>query len=325
MSFRWLPTEVAWTLLAIFAALVFASTTVAVLRKRSPEKDFRELSARVRTWWLIVGVFSASLVIDRLTAIAFFALVSFIALREYLSLVPKRDNDSRLYLWAYLSIPIQYLWVAIDWYEMFIVFIPVYVFLALPARAVLGGRTDGFITSLATLHWGVMGTVFSLSHAAMTAGFSIGELTHAPIDWPSTTAQQYPGAGLLVLLLLLTQFNDVAQYLWGKSLGKSKVAPSVSPGKTWAGLIGGVATTAVLGALVGPLLTCMTPAYAVGAGLLIGIGGFFGDVAMSAMKRDIGVKDSGTLLPGHGGILDRVDSLTYSAPLFFHYLYYFYG
>lgn len=170
-----------------------------------------------------------------------------------------------------------------------------------------------------------MVTVFSLSHAAFTLSIDLGADPRAPIAWPSEAARDHPGAGLLVLLILLTQFNDVAQYLWGKSLGRRKVAPSVSPGKTWAGLVGGVATTAVLSALIGPMLTVMTAPYALAAGVLIGLGGFFGDLAMSALKRDFDVKDSGTLLSGHGGVLDRVDSLTYSAPLFFHFLYYFYG
>lgn len=325
MTLRWLPTEVAYTLLAVFVALILASASVFVLRRRRPAADFTELSARVRTWWIIVGLFAAALVIDRLTAVCFFALVSWLALREFLLLVPNRESDDRLRLWAYAAIPIQYLWVAMGWYEMFIVFVPVYVFLALPARAILGGVTAGFVTALSTMHWGVMVTVFSLSHAAFTLSFEVGTEPHAPLAWPSEAARDHPGAGLLALLILLTQFNDVAQYLWGKSFGKRKVAPSVSPGKTWAGLIGGVATTGALSAIVGPLLTFMTTPYALVAGLLIGIGGFFGDLAMSALKRDLGVKDSGNLLPGHGGVLDRVDSLTYSAPLFFHFLYYFYG
>lgn len=325
MTFRWLPTEVAIALIGVFAALVIASIAVALLRRREPSRDFTELTARVRTWWVIVGLFAAALVIDRITAIAFFALVSWLALREYLRLIPMRESDVRLRWWAYLAIPIQYAWVAVNWYEMFIVFVPVYVFLLLPARAVIGGNTTNFVATVASLHWGVMATVFSLSHASVLAGFTVGEAPRAPVGWPSTAAETHPGAGLLVLLVLLTQFNDVAQYLWGKSLSRRKVAPQVSPGKTWAGLIGGVFTTSLMAGLIGPLLTFMTPLYAIAAGLLIGVGGFFGDLAMSALKRDLGVKDSGTLLPGHGGVLDRVDSLTYSAPLFFHFLYYYYG
>lgn len=122
--------------------------------------------------------------------------------------------------------------------------------------------------------------------------------------------------------MLLTQLNDVAQYLWGKSLGRHKIVPKVSPNKTWAGFLGGVATTTLLAWLIAPWLTPLTEMESVLAGLLIGVCGFVGDVVISALKRDIGVKDSGSLLPGHGGILDRLDSLTYTAPLFFHFIRY---
>jgi len=132
------------------------------------------------------------------------------------------------------------------------------------------------------------------------------------------------GPGLLLLLILLTQFNDVAQYVWGKSLGRTKVLPTVSPGKTVAGLAGGVATTVVLATFLGPLLTVMDWQRSLVAGVIIGLGGFLGDVTLSALKRDLGVKDSGATLPGHGGILDRVDSLTFTAPLFFHFVFYWY-
>jgi phosphatidate cytidylyltransferase len=130
------------------------------------------------------------------------------------------------------------------------------------------------------------------------------------------------GDALLFYLVFLTQMNDVAQYLWGKSLGRHKLTPTVSPNKTWEGLIGGIATTTLLAVVLAPHLTPLTRYESVLAGVLIGVCGFIGDVTMSALKRDIGVKDSGSLLPGHGGILDRLDSLTYTAPLFFHFVYY---
>ena len=132
------------------------------------------------------------------------------------------------------------------------------------------------------------------------------------------------GAGLVLFLVFLTQFNDVAQYVWGKLFGKHKIVPKVSPNKTWQGFLGGVFTTTVCAVLLSGLLTPLSLPMAVAAGLLISISGFIGDVTISALKRDIGVKDSGSLLPGHGGILDRVDSLTYTAPLFFHFIHYFY-
>jgi phosphatidate cytidylyltransferase len=125
-----------------------------------------------------------------------------------------------------------------------------------------------------------------------------------------------------LFLMFLTQFNDVMQYVWGKLLGRRKIIFKVSPKKTWGGFLGGVATTTLLGGFLGPLLTPLIGWETWIAGLIIGASGFVGDVTISALKRDLGIKDSGNLIPGHGGILDRIDSLTYTAPLFFHYLYY---
>jgi phosphatidate cytidylyltransferase len=136
------------------------------------------------------------------------------------------------------------------------------------------------------------------------------------------TAALLGGPALVLYLVFLTQFNDVAQFLFGKSFGRHKVVPKVSPGKTWEGLLGGVATTVTLAVVLAPWLTPLRRAESVAAGVMIGLGGFLGDIVISALKRDLGIKDSGSLLPGHGGILDRIDSLTYTAPLFFHYVYY---
>jgi len=251
------------------------------------------------------------MIASRNLSLMFFAFVSFLALKEYLSLIPTRRADRRPLFWAYLTIPIQYYWVYLEWYGMFIVFIPVFCFLLLPVRMLLIGETEGYLRASGTLQWGLMTTVFSLSHAAFLL------ILRAKTDTVVSA-----GPGLMLCLVVLTQFNDVAQYIWGKSLGRSKIVPSVSPKKTWAGFLGGIATTITLACILGPVLTPMNYSQSAIAGLIIGLGGFFGDINLSALKRDLGIKDTGSLLPGHGGILDRVDSLTYTAPLFFHYIYY---
>ena len=128
----------------------------------------------------------------------------------------------------------------------------------------------------------------------------------------------------MLFLLIVNALNDASQYVWGKLFGKKPIVPNISPHKTWAGFIGGVATTTVLASILGPILTPMSIKVSICAGLLIGIFGFIGDVVLSAVKRDVGVKDSSNLIPGHGGILDRVDSLTYTAPIFFHFICYLY-
>jgi phosphatidate cytidylyltransferase len=296
----------------LYTILVAASASVLWLRWRAPEKDRTELVQRIRSWWLIVSMFTVAMIMSRNVSVAFFAFVSFLALKEYLSIVPTRRADGRVLFWAYLSIPVQYYWVAQAWYGMFIVFIPVYVFLFLPLRMVIIGETKEFLRAAGTLHWGIMTLVFGISHIAYL------------LVLPEANNPTAGGPGLVLFLVFLTQFNDVAQYVWGKNLGRHKIIPKVSPNKTWEGFLGGVATTTLLSALFSDWLTPMPWTVAIAAGLLISIGGFIGDVTISALKRDIGLKDSGSMLPGHGGILDRIDSLTYTAPLFFHFIYYFY-
>lgn len=306
-----LPPVVAQVMTAILGLLLFASAFVAVLRHSRPDRDYTELSQRVRTWWVIIAVFSVAIAFNAGTGIIVLGLVSFLAFKEYLSLIATRRADHTVLFWAYLTIPLQYWWVYRGWYGMFIIFIPVYVFLFLPMRMVLIGETQGFLRAAGMLHWGLMTTVFSLSHMAYLLAL------------PASGNPGSGGVGLLLYLVLLTQLNDIMQYVWGKTLGRHKAIPRVSPGKTLEGLLGGVLTTTAVSWFVAPLLTPLSGWEPLWVGAVIGLAGFIGDVTISAIKRDIGVKDSGTLLPGHGGILDRLDSLTYTAPLFFHIVYYF--
>jgi phosphatidate cytidylyltransferase len=302
---------VAAVFLETLLLLLLATGAVVILRWLRPSGNFDELQQRIKTWWIIATLFLGSLIPGRAWTLAFFAFVSFLALKEYFSLIPTRRADRRVLFYAYASIPIQFAWVYWDWYGMFAIFIPVYMFLFLPLRMVMIGETNGFLTAVGTLYWGLMTTVYSLSH--------LGALLLLPHQGGSVWRSELTGGVSLVLYVaVLTQLNDVMQYVWGKALGKSKVVPSVSPGKTWAGLIGGVCTTIVLSVALAPLLTPLTRLESALAGAIIGLGGFIGDITVSAVKRDLHQKDSGTMLPGHGGILDRVDSLTYTAPLFFH-------
>ena len=296
----------------VWALLVVASLIVWGLRLRGPADRYEELVRRTESWWWMIGAFTFAIAVNTTVAIVFLAFVSYLALKEYLSLIPTRRIDRGLLLFAYLAIPLQYYWAAIDWYGMFIVFVPVWLFLFFPALMALRGDTQGFLRAVGTLSWGLMLTVFALSHLAML--LVSGEV-HNPVAG---------GVGLLFFVVVLTQFNDVAQYTWGKLIGRHKVTPKVSPKKTWEGLIGGVLTTVAVAACLGPYLTPMDWQWSALAGGVIGVAGFLGDITISAVKRDLGVKDTGGLIPGHGGILDRVDSLTYAAPAFFHFFRYFF-
>ena len=297
------------SLAVIFSLLLIATLINGLLVWLRPGKDWRELTLRIRTWWVIIILFSLAILSPHWLALTFFALVSFMALKEFLTLAPSRHTDRMPLLWMFVAIPVNYWLIGINWYGMFVVFIPVYAFLFLPVRMVIAGDTQGFLRFASQHHWCLMTTVFAFSHVAF--------LLVLPADGMQT------GALLVLFLVGLTEFNDIAQYLWGKSIGRIKVMPKVSPNKTLAGLIGGVATTTLAAALLGPLMTPLSVPLSLLAGCIIGVTGFCGDVVMSAIKRDIGVKDSGTLLPGHGGILDRLDSLIFTAAVFFHFIRYF--
>jgi len=301
------------TFALIYLALCLASVFVFYLTKKQPEKNHQELALRTKSWWVMISLIAGSFLLGETTTIILFGLISFLALKEYFSMIPTRYEDRSVLFWCYLAGIVQYVWVAQSWYGMFIIFIQVYMFVLVPIRMLLRGKTEGFLTASSSIQWGLMVAVFGLSHAVLFVS----------VDH-TTLGEMSGGFGLLLFLLLLTQFNDVAQYVWGKSFGKRAIVPSVSPNKTYEGFIGGAATTIILSVLIAPYLTPFSWYMALIAGVIIALAGFIGDVNMSALKRDIGVKDSSSFIPGHGGVLDRVDSLSFTAPLFFHFTYYFY-
>ena len=289
----------------IYAMLIAANIAVVYLRRRLPEDTATELSRRVTSWWFMITLFTIAIITDRVVSTIFLGFMTFLAFKEYLSLIQTRRVDRLILLFAYLAIPLQFIFAHNDRYGLFLTFIPVWMFLFIPMAMTLAGRTQGFLQAVGTVSWGMMITVFALSHTAML--LAAGE-----------KAGPAGGAGLLLFLVALTQFNDVAQFTWGKLYGKRKIIPAVSPKKTWEGFLGGLISTALIASIAGPYLTPLNMLWAAAAGAMIALSGFLGDVTISAFKRDLGVKDSGGLIPGHGGILDRVDSLTYAAPVFYH-------
>jgi phosphatidate cytidylyltransferase len=294
------------------AILVLATGVLALLSVVRPGAYLAELWARTRSWWIMAAVFFAAAALGSWASLALFAFMSFWAMKEYVTLLPTRTADHAALVLAFLSIPVQYLWVAIDWYGMFIVFIPVYMFLILPIRLVLSKETSGFVASASQIQWGLMAFVFGLSHMSY-----LSRLRPAAPGGTSADA-----GSLLLFLVFVVETSDVLQFVWGKTLGRRRVVPTVSPNKTWGGLIGGVLSASGL-ALLLRFLTPFSAPETFGVALLITIAGFFGGTVMSAVKRDFGVKDFGELIPGHGGMLDRLDGLCYAAPVFFHYVRYF--
>ena len=188
--------------------------------------------------------------------------------------------------------------------------IPVYAFLFIPAGMALAGDTQNFLDRASRVQWGLMICVYCLSYAPA--------LLLLPI-------QGYgPNAKLLLFLVIVDQLSDVLQYVWGKMLGRHKIAPNVSPNKTWEGFIGGTLTATAIGTALW-WLTPFTVPVAAAMSFMITILGFAGGLVMSAIKRDRGVKDFGMIIQGHGGILDRMDSMVFAAPVFFHVVRFFYA
>lgn len=305
-----LTNEVSLVLSIIYGLLLLFSSLFFIWSKISPTSDLTELKARTNSWWVIVTVFFGIIFINKTVGTIALALLAFIALRELLSSLDLRHSDRRMILWCFIAIPIQFYFAYQNNYTMFIIFIPVLMFMLLPFRAVLVGDTVNVTKSFAILQWSLMLTVFSISHIAFL-------LNQPPLENFNAGA-----GGMVLFLIFLTEFNDVLQFLWGKTLGEKKILPKISPNKTWVGFIGGVLSTTLL-AYVFRFLTPFTGTQALITGFAISLTGFCGDVVVSSIKRDYGIKDMGNLIPGHGGIMDRIDSLSYSALAYLHLAHYF--
>jgi phosphatidate cytidylyltransferase len=306
-------------LLALFVGVLSFSSLVGFILARcvgteKGKETVANLNARIKAWWGMVAVFALSVAVGPIGSVVLFALISFMALREYFALSPTLRADHRVLLWlVFVILPANYVLVGIQWYGLFAIFIPVYAFIGLQIRAALAGTTEQFLDRTARTQWGMMVAVYFVSYV------------------PAILMMQIPGYSdggqnfkLLLFLVTVTQASDVLQYVVGKLAGRHAIAPSVSPNKTVEGFAGGV----FLASLLGASLYWITPFTVLQAGLLalvICLMGFAGGLVMSATKRDRGVKDFGTLLPGHGGILDRIDSICFAAPIFFHLTRYFFS
>jgi phosphatidate cytidylyltransferase len=304
-----LDRQMLWLVEGVVGGLVAASL-IGFFLSRTAKSDsgkatVENLNARTRAWWIMIGIFSVAMLVGPLGAMLLFAFISFLALREYVSLIPTAPADHRTLFWAFFVVtPLQYWILYRGWYGVASIMIPVYAFLFVPMRLVLAQEVAGFLDRAARIHWGLMVCVYCISYAPALLILNI-------------PGYQGQSAKLLLFLVIVVQLSDVFQYIWGKLLGKRKIAPLVSPNKTWEGFLGGIATASLLGMSLW-WMTPFSPWQALAISLMITLLGFAGGLIMSAIKRDRGVKDFGSIIQGHGGILDRVDSICFSAPVFFH-------
>lgn len=309
------PQQQTWSLFAgIGAILVVASLVGWVLKlavaKGAPHATIDNLNARIKAWWVMVGVIGFAFLFGRPGVTLLFLFISFAALREFMTLTYTRSADYAALAAAFFFVlPAQYALVYTGWYGLYSIFIPVYAFLLLPILEVAAGDTRRFLERTAKMQWGLMISVFCISHVPALLSLAI---------------PGYEGRNLLLIafLVVVVQSSDVLQYVWGKLAGRTKLAPEVSPSKTAEGLVGGVVTATALGTALW-WITPFSPWQAALMALAINVMGFFGGLVLSAIKRDRGVKDWGHLIEGHGGMLDRLDSVVFAAPVFFHLTRYF--
>lgn len=301
--------DLGWLLAGLAALLVLASAIGYGLRLRlGPDRQSSvvdNLNARIAAWWVMVALMGLALLFGRTGVVVLFALCSFAALREFVTLMRTRRGDHHaLVAIFFVVLPVQYILVWLDWYGLYSIIIPVYAFLLIPIVAALAGDTERFLTRVAEVQWALMICVYCVSHV------------------PALLTLRIPGYEgrevlLIAFLVVVVQGSDVMQYVWGKLIGRTPIAPRLSPSKTVEGFVGGTLSAMALGAALA-WLTPFTPWQAAVMSLVIVLMGFGGGLVMSAIKRDRKVKDWGHLIAGHGGFLDRLDSVVFSAPIFFH-------
>lgn len=276
---------------------------------------------RLWAWWLMFAILIAGLFMHRIGTIILFGLVSFWAFREFITMTPTRRGDHRALFWSLVVFtPLQYVLIAIshwnirpdesiDLYGIYSIMIPVYASLFIPARIAMAGDHKRFLERSAQIQAGLLICVYCLSFAP------------ALLDLRLSTSEGEPwngsNAGLLFFFILISQISDVFQWTWSRIKGNRIIAKDVSSSRTWEGLMGGSLSTGIVGALLF-WVTPFTPWQAASMAIVVAWLGFAGGMTMSAIKRDRGVHDYGSLVLGHAGVLDRIDTLCFSAPIFYH-------
>ena len=313
---RSIPREFFWLFGSLVLLLGIASILGAWLRSRPADEkktaSRANLVERVNAWWVMVAILAAAFLAGPTVTLVLFALASFFALREFITLTPSSPGDRvPLSLSFFLVLPLQFVLIGLERYGLFAIFIPVYAFLLLPSIAALRSDIDDFLSRSAKQQWGLMVTVYCLSHAPALLMLEI-------------PGQAGRGALLLFYLLLVVQMSDVMQYVFGKLFGRTKIAPVVSPSKTVEGFVGGGIAATLIGAAMW-WITPFTPLASAAISAVIVVMGFLGGLTLSAVKRSIGAKDWGVMIEGHGGMLDRMDSICFAAPVFFHIVRFFYA
>jgi phosphatidate cytidylyltransferase len=310
-----------YTLSLIGSVLVLLGTSSAVVQilKRRPESGIdtailETFRLRVFAWWILFATLAAAFLLGHVVTVVLFGLLSFWALREFITLTPTRPGDHRTLFWVFsLFTPLQFVLVGTGYYGLFSIVIPVYAFLFIPARIAFAGDFKRFLERTAKIQSGVLICVYCLSYAPALLMLKLPPLANGEPDTGG-------GVRLLFFFVLIVQLSDALQYAWSQAPSKHVIVPTINTTRTWEGLLGGTASVTLIGAVLWWATPFSGGSWWMAAVMsaVISLMGFAGGITMSAIKRDRGVKDYGTLVEGHGGVLDRIDSLCFAAPVFFH-------
>ncbi len=296
-----------WTAAIALAALIAGTIIRLAALQVHPDEKRSERIASLKSWWCVAILVLAASVGGRLVIVVLMGMISVLAMREFLSLAMTRRSRRGIRIGAYVLLVVSYVMLAIGLVDWFVCAVPLLAFTIPSVTLIASGRADDAVNQIARTSFATLVTTYALGHAALLACLP-----------PESNLVAGP-AGWFLFLVATTQVNDIAQALVGRRIGRRPLT-RVSPGKTWEGFVGGAAITIVVAVGLNRLLTPMSVNETIVASVLISIAGLLGDLNISLVKRDAGVKDSGTLIPGQGGILDRIDSLTFTAPAFYYFV-----
>lgn len=329
----WYDQRTYMLLAVILAALCIATVIGLILSRREKigieSALIQRFNHKVRVWWMMTVIFALGFVLHRIGVVVLFGLVSFWALREFITMTPTRRGDHRTLFWVFfIFTPLQYILIGlgsnppsalggdrgIDYYDFYSIMIPVYASLFIPARAAIAGDYKRFLERSAKIQSGLLICVYSLSYAPAILDLELVQTDGTA--WDGSTVS------VLIFLVLISQLASVFERAWGKLAGRHVIAEKINASRTWEGFLGSMVTTGIVAAA----LSWATPFHWWEAGMLgavVTVMAGAGTMTMSAIKRDRGVTDTGTLVQGHAGVLDQIDNICFAAPVFYHFTRFF--
>ncbi|MBN1396049.1 MAG: phosphatidate cytidylyltransferase [Pirellulales bacterium] len=307
------------SLIGAVLVLLGAAEVIVWALRRNPSGNIdaailETFRLRVHAWWILLATLATAFLLGHVVTVVLFGLISFWALREFITLTPTRPGDHTTLFLVFTVVPLlQYVLVGLGAYGLYIIFIPVYVFLLIPPMIALSGDYKRFLERTAKIQVGLLICVYCLSYAPALLTLKLPELAPGVADSGGNVR-------LLFFFVLVVQLSDALQYAWSQSPNKHVIVPTINTTRTWEGLLGGTASVTLIAAALWWATPFHGPKWwmAAAMGAVISLMCFAGGITMSAIKRDRGVSDFGTLVEGHGGVLDRIDSLCFAAPVFFH-------